>query len=149
MPTLRAIEIDFDVHRLIEGERRGFEDSPNAALRRLLNLGDAPKPIGTESAGRPWSDEGVTLPHGTKVRMYYGRNRQLFEGEIVDGQWIVGGRKFDSPSGAASELALTKRGKKTRLNGWNYWEAKRLGDDSWQPIDEMRPQTTLADLGLE
>ena len=36
--TFRSIDIDFDVHKKIELERRSFMESPNDVLRRLLAL---------------------------------------------------------------------------------------------------------------
>jgi hypothetical protein len=152
MAQYRTIEVDFDVHKVIESERRSFDDPPNAALRRLLKIDDPHEPPSPPKdlvppAGRPWSDSGVVLPHGTLVRMRYGRD-QLFQGEIADRQWVVDGRSFDSPSGAASELAVTKRGVKTKLNGWNYWEVKRSGDAQWVRLDTLRKSTMLEDLGM-
>ena len=38
MSEFRSIEIDFDVHKVIEIERRGFQESPNDVLRRLLKI---------------------------------------------------------------------------------------------------------------
>jgi hypothetical protein len=35
---MRQIEIDLEVHRLIEAERSSFEESESAILRRLLNI---------------------------------------------------------------------------------------------------------------
>src|SRR5579872_1900831 len=130
MIEFRTIEIDFDVHKLIEGERQSFTETPNAVLRRLLKLParESARP-GTETngdVGRPWAGEGSILPHGTMLRMRY--NHRQHEGEIVDGKWVVDGKTFDSPSGAASGVALTKGGKKTRLDGWSYWEVKVPGD---------------------
>ncbi len=144
MSEYRTIEVDFDVHKLIEGERKSFDDSANAALRRLLKLETKmPSRVGVENKkspqGRAWSEGGLKLPHGTPVRMRYGRNNQLFQGEINEGRWMVNGQAFDSPSGAASELAVTKRGKKTKLNGWHYWEAKLPGTDEWVHIYKLRP----------
>jgi hypothetical protein len=142
MMQFRTIEIDFDVHRAIENARRGFHDSANDALRRLLKL---PEPDGspgpadaTPQVKRPWRDDGVDLPHGTAVRMEY--NRRIHEGQIVDGQWVVEGRRFDSPSGAASGVAVTKKGKSPRLDGWKYWRVKRPGEDHWEPLDDLRPK---------
>jgi hypothetical protein len=102
--------------------------------------------------GRSWSGEGVTLPHGTILKMRY--NGRQHEGEIVDGKWIIDGKTFDSPSGAASGVAITKSGKKTRLDGWTYWEAKVPGDTSWTPISSLRRKLnsrstfTAEELGL-
>lgn len=149
MAEFRTIEIDFDVHKLIENERTGFAESANDALRRLLKLRPrTAKPNKSPVSGRrSWSDEGVTLAHGTSIKMSY--NGRLHEGEIVDGKWVVGGKTFDSPSGAASGVAITKRGKHTRLDGWIYWEAKRPGENRWARISSLRTGTvTLEQLGL-
>ena len=89
---MKTIDIDFDIHRLIELERNGFDEPENAALRRLLKLPDAQiaprqtpsnRPVPTEGQmllGRPWSGKGVTLPHGTELRMEY--RGQLVRGFI-------------------------------------------------------------------
>jgi len=106
--------------------------------------------VGAETtARRSWSDEGVTLAHGTALRMRY--NRQSYEGAIVDGKWIVEGKLFDSPSGAASGVAITKGGNHTRLDGWIYWEVKQPGEDKWTRISALRigrSKLTLEELGL-
>jgi hypothetical protein len=143
MTRLRPIEIDLDIHKLIENERRSFDEPSYLALRRLLKLGapaTSPNPENGRSS-RAWSDTGVTLPHGTLLRMRYGRD-QLFEGKIVDGRWVIGGRAFSTPSAAASELAVTESGQKTRLNGWTYWAVKRPDDAQWIPLRELRKTTT-------
>lgn len=138
----RTIEIDFDIHKLIEAERRGFDEAPNETLRRLLKLGAAvgpaisPKPA---PKGRPWSGDGVVLAHGTKLRMSY--NGRTYEGQILDGKWVVEGKTFSSPSGAASGTATTKKGTKTRLDGWIYWEVKPAGADGWTRLDSLTPKT--------
>src|SRR5216110_3271830 len=98
-----TIEIDFDVHKVIEAERRGFDDPPLAALRRLLKLGDPPAPVGETTSGRPWTYKNVVLEHGTHLRMRY--NHRTHEGRIVDGRWLVEGEFYDSPSGAAVGVA--------------------------------------------
>ncbi|HWA70631.1 MAG TPA: hypothetical protein VG821_12455 [Rhizomicrobium sp.] len=139
MTEFRAIEIDFDIHKLIEGERSSFAESPNEALRRLLKLPTkvAPKAVNKANDNRrSWSDEGISLPHGTAIRMEY--NKRPYAGEIVDGRWVVDGKIFDSPSGAASGIAITKNGKKTRLDGWMYWEVKQPGESQWTRISFLR-----------
>ena len=145
MAHFRTIEVDFDVHRCIENERHGFDESPNDALRRLLKLGSSPAPVSASSAPqirrKSWSDKGATLPHGTMIRMTY--NGQVYEGKISDGMWVVGDREFDSPSGAASGIAITKKGKSTRLDGWIYWEVRQPGEDNWVPLDSLRSNERL------
>jgi len=157
---MRTIEIDFDVHKRIEMERTGFDDPPNAALRRLLGLGDpqaraasaAPQSGGAGAGARGWSGDGVHLPHGTQLRMSYsGRAHQ---GQIDGESWLVEDRRFTSPSGAAGGVALTKKGRHPRLDGWIYWEVKFPGSDEWERLHALREQAkrvsslTLEDLGL-
>jgi hypothetical protein len=138
MAEVRTIEIDFDVHKRIELERRSFSESPNAVLRRLLKIGGAASDAGmaAEKDGRPWSGKNVVLPHGTEVRMEY--NGRRYTGAILDGRWLVEGKAFSSPSAAAGGVALTKGGQLTRLDGWIYWYAKRPGDTDWIAIRELR-----------
>jgi hypothetical protein len=145
MHELRTIEIDFDIYKKIEAERRDFSEPQYVALRRLLGLPAAdqaskPQPAPTVGRARPWSGEGVLLPHGTQIRMTY--NGRMHSGEIADGKWIVDGKEFDSPSGAASGVAMTKRGRRTRLDGWIYWEVKLPGEANWQRLSALRSATS-------
>jgi hypothetical protein len=139
MPDLRTIEIDFDVHKIIELERSSFSETPNEVLRRLLRVNgasSAPKVVPDTNAGRPWAGKGVTLPHGTDLRMEY--NGRRYTGTIDNGEWVVEGERFKSPSAAAGGVALTKDGKRTNLDGWIYWYAKRPGDTDWVSIKQLR-----------
>ena len=146
MSDLKTIEIDFEIYKRIEAERRSFSEPPYIALRRLLNLPEAQSRASPTNVdvGRSWFAEGVTLPHGTSVRMSYNGRRH--EGEIVDGKWVIEGRSFDSPSGAASGVATTKRGRKTRLDGWIYWEVLLPGSEEWKPIAALRSRGAMQEL---
>lgn len=142
MLQLQKIDIDWDIHKLIEAERRSFDEAPYLALRRLLNL---PAPPVTEPAevrkisdGIPWSDEGVIVPHGSLARMEYLRGTQVYEGQFLNGKLVVNGQSFLSLSAAADSLAVTKDGRKTSLNGWNYWTAKFPGETKWRSLKDMR-----------
>lgn len=139
MTLLREISIDLDVHKLIEAERRSFEEPPLAALRRLLGLPELQtQAVAPSQEGRSWQSKGVTLPHGTLLRMSY--NGREHEGRIEDGAWLVDGMTFKSPSGAACGVARTKDGKPTSLDGWGYWEVKRPSDPSWTKISSLLPR---------
>ncbi|WP_143079779.1 hypothetical protein [Bosea lupini] len=135
MCAMRTIEIDFDVHRKIETERKSFDDTPNDVLRRLLNI-DQQIVLPKGSTGRGWSGKGVSLPHGTQVSMSY--NGKHYVGLIDNGSWLVENIRFDSPSGAASGVAITKSGRKTRLDGWVLWQVKRPGDAEFQSLSELK-----------
>ena len=137
---MRSIEIDFEVHKKIEAERTSFAETPNAVLRRLLNLSATKQAVDTAaSSGRSWSGKGVTLPHGTELRMEY--NGRVYAGHIQDGVWQVEGAEFKSPSAAASAVGITKSGNKTSLDGWLYWQVKRPTDGRWIGIKDLRPRS--------
>ena len=137
---LTPIEIDFEIHKAIENERRSFEEPPYVALRRLLKLPEekSSRPALVASVGRPWREGTVEIPHGAEARMTYQRGGQVFEGQFLDGRLVVNGQSFDTLSGAASALARTKGGIATSLNGWNYWEVKFPGRTEWMPIKLLR-----------
>lgn len=80
--------------------------------------------------------KGVSLPHGTELRMEY--NGRVHTGRIEDGRWMVEGRSFNSPSAAAGGGATTKNGKHPSLDGWIYWQARLPGEHDWIAIAELR-----------
>lgn len=137
-----SIEIDFDIHKRIEAERKSFDEPPFLALRRLLDL--PPMPIKDEdegapvAEGRPWREGLVEVPHGSHARMSYQRGQQVFEGKFLNGELVVDGQSFHTLSSAASALAVTKYGDHPSLNGWNYWEAQFPGEGQWRSLGELR-----------
>ncbi|MGO4837182.1 hypothetical protein AB4144_33530, partial [Rhizobiaceae sp. 2RAB30] len=92
----QKIDIDWDIHRMIEAERRGFDEPPHVALRRLLKL-PPPEPCSPEpapvSSGLAWREDNVEVPHGSDARMAYQRGRQVYEGKFLDGKLVIGGRQ--------------------------------------------------------
>jgi len=150
MAGYRTIEIDFDVHKVIEMERCSFDETANNALRRLLKLPQHPTDnLRSSASGNSvddqidaihegaWRGKGVVLPNGTKVRMEY--NGTLHQGEIKNGRWDVGGQIFKTPSAAAGAIAMTRDGTRTNLNGWMYWEVLKSGEHRWIKLEQLRP----------
>ena len=148
---LRQIEIDFDIHQMIELERRGFEEPPYLALRRLLKLRESdldrpsgqPKEVSPEhrpkaDGGQPFFADGVVVPHGSLARMKYARGTQVYEGQFLDGKLVVNGVSYSALSPAASALGITKKGTTTSLDGWLYWEAKFPGESKWKRLWDLR-----------
>lgn len=149
----RMIEIDFQVHQMIELERQSFEDTPNAVLRRKYGLEDlkpneplradqrtsAPTLHTITSAGHPWKGKGkstgLVLPHGTDLRMSY--NDQLYTGRVDSGSLVFEGQRFSSPSGAANELCRTRDGRKTNLNGKDIITARLPGETKWALLKDI------------
>lgn len=140
---LQKIEIDFDIHKLIEAERQNFEEPPYVALRRLLKL-----PISTARVeadrelepGIPFVEDGVSIPHGSFARMEYQRGKQVYEGRFLNGKLVVNGQSFDALSPAAVAFAVTKKGGSPSLNGWIYWKAKFPGETHWRSLWDMREE---------
>lgn len=147
---MKTIEIDFDVHRAIEAERRGFHDTPNAVLRRLLQLGPAPAEPGEGFADAPmallapperaWVWKGLELPHGTELRLSYAGVEA--RGQVLGGELNFSGASYRSPSPAVARAVETARGDKVQVNGWKHMDARRPGDDRWIPLDELRTRET-------
>lgn len=134
---MRLIEIDFDTHRLIQLERRSFDEPEWVALRRLLKLG--PPPEEAAPADKPlkaWSKGGLTLPHGTELRMEY--NGVLHLGRVSDGAWEVEGARAKSASGAAQAVARGRDGQPVNINGKAYWHVRRPGETEWTPYAELK-----------
>lgn len=140
----RSIDIDFEVHKAIELERRSFDETPNEALRRMLGI-DASETQRPESEsvtplanGRPWvgkgKSTGLILPHGTDLQMDY--NGQRFTGRVDNGFLVVEGQRFSSPSGAADELCRTRDGRKTSLNGKELIQVRLPGGSGWVLLKE-------------
>lgn len=142
MTELRTIEIDFDVHKIIETARRDFSETPNDVLRRLLELDEDNEPIDVKSFtpnGASWHGKGVTLAHGTELRMHYNGREHV--GQISSGKWFVEGKLYSSPSAAASAVAVTKNGGRTNLDGWMYWKVLRPSDNALLPLRLLRRET--------
>jgi hypothetical protein len=141
MANTRTIEIDFAIHKAIENERRDFHESDSSVLRRLLKLPEAPRVTGGNgvdaASGTAWVRQGVRLVHGTRVRMHYRGEEHL--GAIENGEWVIEGQRFSSPSAAAGGVAVTKKGTQPSLDGWTYWQVKRPGDTDWVSLRELRP----------
>lgn len=139
MPQLRSIEIDWDIYKIVETERRSFDEPHYVALRRLLKLpvlkASPENEVGT---GRRWIEDGVEVPHGSLARMEYLRGSQVYEGQFLDGRLVVNGQSYATLSAAASALAKTKDGSRPSLNGWLYWKVKFPDEATWRSLDEMR-----------
>jgi hypothetical protein len=150
----RMIEIDFQVHQMIELERQSFEDTPNAVLRRKYGLDAASAPTEPPKAdsrapapvagGSPFVGKGrsrdlnFTLPHGTELQMDY--NTQHFDGKVDDGSLVFEGRRFSTPSEAADALCRTKSGRTTSLNGKKIIRVRVPGETKWALWADMEDE---------
>jgi len=149
----RTIEVDFDVHKKIEAERRGFDEPENTALRRLLGLPEPPADLApapkngntvqeiSALLGGAWYGKGVELVNGTELRLDYPG--VAVGGEIRNGRWHVDGETFDSPSSAACYIVSKVRGREMSVNGWLYWSVKRPTDSVWMPLNSLRNKSNI------
>ena len=122
MSQTSTIAIDFDVHKTIEINRNSFNETPNDVLRRLLGI-EIKADLKLVENGKPYTYQHLQVPHGSEAVMTY--NGVDYTARIEDGFWITqDGQRHKSPSGAASAIAVTKNGGKTKLDGWAYWRVK-------------------------
>jgi hypothetical protein len=154
---LHNIGVDFEIYQLIESARQSFDEQPHDVLKRLLHLEqrhvdakaneeiDAKREANIATAkarnygrGKAWEREGVVIPHGSEARFTYQRGQQHKEGRFLDGDLVVDGKRYSTLSEAANDLATTRNGKRTRLNGWAYWEVKIVGDNTFRAMDDLR-----------
>lgn len=167
---MRTIEVDFDVHQAIEAERRSFGDPPNAALRRLLGLGEAnnttnagasdtaaPKrparttrlvATGGKAQATPpkaWKSKGLTLVDGTALMLKYSEVCET--GQVGGGQLVFDGHGYGSPSPAAMDIVQRHRnGSPVSINGWLYVYAQKPGESQWRTLADLRSDMDGADL---
>ncbi len=136
------IAIDWEIHQLIELERRSFDESPSEAFRRLLNLDRGTKPrvrVPAAKALDAWESDGVRIENGTELRFSYRKNTKPIMGRIENGRIVAAGKEYDTLSAAANDLAVTRDGKRTRLNGWVYWSIQLPeGSGNWVVLDNLR-----------
>jgi len=128
----KTIDIDIDVGKAIEAARLGFDETPNAILRRLLHI-DAPRLTTPQPLAQTdgWTFGGVFLPNGSKLFMTY--NGIEYWAKIHNGFIKFEGHIFKSLSGAAA--AATEQ----TLNGWHYWYVRLPGENFVTLADELRP----------
>lgn len=135
MAELRTIEIDFDIYKVIQAERRTFSEPEYSALRRLLGLGDPtpsprPQPAESQATGGVSVGAGVYLPNGTKLRMTLHGQKHL--AEVRDGAIHVNNGREYTLSGAAMRIT------KYNVNGWRVWYAQLPGSEEWKSLLALR-----------
>jgi len=128
---MNSIEIDFDVFKEITNRRVSESVTPNDVLRKIFGLESKQNTnVTVPISGNPWVIKGVTFHHGTEFKATYkGREHH---GIVDNGALDVKGKRFASPSAAA--VSITRNS----VNGWNFWECKMPGNQSWQLIESYR-----------
>ena len=78
-----------------------------------------------------WSYGGASLPEGTKLQKWLGR--QKLEAVISNASILINGEYHQSPSSAA--MAVNGG---VNVNGWNFWEYFDEESKQWKKINELR-----------
>jgi len=130
----KTIEIDLEVHRLIETNRLSFDEPEGDILRRMVGL----KPLEKQKPTGKGLDlgHGVILPDDTLLRGMH--NRVEHQAEIIGGWILLNGKRYKSPSGAATAI----RGYPE--NGWRFLQVKRPQDSEWVPLKKLRKEESIA-----
>ena len=132
MSDIHTIEIDLELHKVIEGARNNFNETASEILKRLIGAARAIAP-----EGKSWISKGAELPHGTQLRMTY--NGKQNTAVIENGVWrLDNGESSTSPSAASWQVARTKKGGHAHVDGWHYWEALLPTETKWQSINKFR-----------
>ena len=119
------VEISFDTYKHLMLRRRDETHSLDDVIRELAGLEPAP-PVGR----RAWFQKDLSLRHGTELRAPY--KGAFYPAAIVDGEWIKNGEVMSSPSAAARAITGNS------VNGWDFWEAKQPGDESFTSLKALQ-----------
>lgn len=105
----KKIEIDIDVYKWIEANRKSFDETENDILKRLsqkiLNEAEVFIPVNIEAnimninEGLYW--KGVLLKNGLRLKKSF--KGKIHYAEIKNNQIIFNNKRFHSPSAAAIE----------------------------------------------
>src|SRR5215472_7550401 len=94
----KTIYVEFDIWQEITARRISEHDTEADVIRRALQM--PPRPKAPPELCDAWRQEGVELPHGTKLLLTY--KGQEYHAEIVDGVWTQNGEPQSTPSRAAN-----------------------------------------------
>ncbi len=133
------IEVSEDVYRGLQALARPFEDEPNDVIRRLLETSAVqPKERG-ETGQRPGADlvsHVGRVPHGSRLRARY-KGRQ-YDAQVLDGQVVWEGRRFESLSKAAVGVIQSTGSSRGTENGWRFWEVEDPTTGEWRPATDYQ-----------
>jgi hypothetical protein len=110
-----------------------------SSLRSNASHPPPPRPKPTPPVADPtlplnsgWTWRGFRLPEGTELRAVY--KKQTLAAHVNNGQIVVDGQPYESPSAAA--LAVT--GRTGGVNGWIFWHARLPGETGWTLLSDLR-----------
>ena len=88
-------------------------------------------PTSNNETPQNWSYGGASLPEGTKLQKWLGR--QKIEAIISNASIFINGEYHQSPSSAAMSVNGG-----VNVNGWNFWEYFDEESKQWKKINELR-----------
>ncbi len=135
----QTLNIDIDIHRAIENARVSFEESSTTILRRLLGIDGASGDTCSAPGQAPWigtgQSAGMTLPHGTRLRLIY--NDLNLEGSVENGALVFNGTRYPTPS-SIRPLCKTRSGKPPKsLNGKSVISALLPETGQWTRLSDI------------
>jgi hypothetical protein len=101
-----------------------------------------PKPRYAGAAGKPYTDSGLSEPHGSLLRIRH-RHRS-YHGQILDGDLVFNDRRFRKPSPAVNAVVDGSGCYPNNLNGWDYIQVQRPGTKDWLHFSELRQKAREA-----
>ena len=132
------VDLDPEVHEAVERRWRRHRESVNDLLRRSMGLDRVERPAepGAEPWGEPWRGGGVTLPHGTELRM--SRAGRTWFGTVRHGEWLVGRGRFAGPEAAARWVSCRHGDRTARPDPWLAWTVRFPRGRSWRTLASLR-----------
>lgn len=131
--VMPAINVDFEIFKLITSRRSSESMSENDVLRDVFGLPQILQPSNVAApinmGELPCILKGVTFPHGTQFR--HTHKGQQHSASIENGSFVMSGKKFSSLSGAAVEITGNPR------NGWYFWECLLPQSTEWKLANEV------------
>jgi hypothetical protein len=76
-----------------------------------------------------WFRSGVFVPNGSQARGWC--KHAVHYAKVEGGDWVVNGKRYDSPTGAAAAVGSS-------ASGWDFWEINSPGEDKWWRLYDRR-----------
>lgn len=140
---MAALRIALDKSSKMEERDRMAMENIMYELSAPMNLSEDVRsrienpPMELPTPGARWKKNGAVLESGTRFRFSYKQTE--YEGRIIDGKWILGKQRFDTPNRMLKKIIpRTQSGKETVINSWLFIEVNLLSSNEWVKLDSLR-----------
>lgn len=130
---MKQINIDLDVYKVIEQERKSFNETHNEILRRKYGFEPAKEEKSEQQIGGLYVS-GVLLKNGLKLHSNY--KGRIIEARVENNVIVYNGKSFTSPSAAAGEATGNS------VNGWQWWLFFNEETGKWLTLNRLRRKQT-------